>query len=285
MSLPDTLRLGSVALTVSDLERSLPFYQDALGLKVHRRENGTAALGAGGEDRVLLVEQPGARPAGRHAGLFHLALLHPSRLELGRALKRLALTRTPITGASDHGVSEAIYLSDPDGNGIELYADRPRSDWPAGEEGERVGMYTIALDLDPLLELVASDETPEHVDAGLALGHMHLHVGDIDEGLAFYRDVLGFERMAGLPSAAFLAAGGYHHHLGINTWRGQGVGPAPAGSVGLRDWTVLLDSPDEIDEVRSRVEAAGFHAEDRDGGFRVRDPWQMAVVFSAPQRV
>jgi catechol 2,3-dioxygenase len=279
MSLPDTLRLGSVALTVSDLERSLPFYEEALGLELRRRENGTAALGAGDEHRVLLVEQPGARPAGRHAGLYHLALLYPSRLELGRALKRLALTRTPITGASDHGVSEAIYLADPDGNGIELYADRPRRDWPAPDEGERVGMYTLALDLDPLLELVAGDQTPGHVEPGLALGHMHLHIGDIDQGLAFYRDVLGFERMAGLPSAAFLAAGGYHHHLGLNTWRGRGVGPAPAGSVGLREWTVLLDSPEQVQEVRSRVEAAGLPAEDRDGGFLVRDPWQMPVAF------
>ena len=142
-----------------------------------------------------------------------------------------------------------------------------------------MGMYTIALDLDPLLGLVAEDDPPEHVDAGLALGHMHLHVGDIDEGLAFYRDVLGFERMAGLPSAAFVAAGGYHHHLGFNTWRGQGVGPAPAGGVGLREWTVLLGSPEQVDEVRSRVEAAGLPLEERDRGFLVPDPWQMPVAF------
>src|SRR5687768_4981514 len=138
--LPATLRLGAAHLTVSDLDRSVGFYQDALGLRQHRREGAVAALGTGGEDLLVLHEEPGARPAGRHAGLYHFALLFPSREELARAVQRLADTRTPISGASDHGVSEAIYLPDPDGNGIELYADRPRDAWPppAGP-GERVG--------------------------------------------------------------------------------------------------------------------------------------------------
>src|SRR5215210_4517436 len=129
--LPATLRLGAAHLTVSDLDRSVGFYQDALGLRRHRREDGVAALGTGAEDLLVLHEEPGARPAGRHAGLYHFALLFPSREELARAVQRLAATRTPISGASDHGVSEAIYLPDPDGNGIELYGDRPRDEWPA----------------------------------------------------------------------------------------------------------------------------------------------------------
>jgi catechol 2,3-dioxygenase len=143
-------RLGAVELTVTDLERSIAFYQRSLGLRLHRREGGVAALGAGGEDVVVLVEDPRARRAGRHAGLYHLALLHPSRLELARAAKRLALTRTPISGASDHGISEAIYLPDPDGNGIELAADRPREVWP---DLGTMAAGPLPLDLDGLLLL------------------------------------------------------------------------------------------------------------------------------------
>ena len=145
-------------------------------------------MGAGGEDLLVLHEEPCARPAGRHAGLYHFALLHPSREELARALVRLAATRTPIEGASDHGISEAIYLPDPDGNGIELAADRPREEWPEGWDGR-----PEPLDLHGLLGLVAGEEPQRHADPGLVVGHLHLHVGDIERGLAFYRDVVGFE--------------------------------------------------------------------------------------------
>ena len=234
------LGLGAVHLTVSDLDRSVAFYQDALGLRVQRRADATAALGAGGDELVVLHEEPGARPAGRHAGLYHYALLFPSREELARAVQRLAVTGTRISGASDHGVSEAIYLPDPDGNGIELYADRARVDWPPAAPGERVGMFTRALDLGGLLETVAGAEPVPHAAEGLRVGHMHLHVGDLDAARAFYVDTLGFEVMASMPSALFLAVGGYHHHLGANTWRGEGVGPPPPGTVGLREWTIVL---------------------------------------------
>jgi catechol 2,3-dioxygenase len=239
--LPATLRLGAVHLTVTDLDRSVAFYQDALGLQQQRRADAVAALGAGAEDLVVLHEEPAARPAGRHSGLYHFALLHDTRTELARAAQRLAATRTPIDGASDHGVSEAIYLSDPDGNGIELYADRPRADWPPASGGERIAMFTRALDLQGLLAVVADAEPVARAGTGLRMGHVHLHVGDLDAALRFYRDVIGFEVMAAMPSALFLAAGGYHHHLGVNTWRGEGIGPAPAGAVGLREWTVVLD--------------------------------------------
>jgi len=239
-ALPATLRLGAVHLTVADLDRSVGFYQDALGLRQARREDGVAALGAGAGDLVVLHEEPGARPAGRHAGLYHFALLYPERDELARAGQRLAVARTPISGASDHGVSEAIYLSDPDGNGIELYADRPRDAWPPPGPGERVGMFTRPLDLDGLLATVADDEPVRHAGDGLVMGHMHLHVGDLAAARAFYVDGLGFEPMAEYPGALFLATGGYHHHLGVNTWRGEGVAPAPAGTAGLREWTLVL---------------------------------------------
>jgi catechol 2,3-dioxygenase len=238
--LPATLRLGAVHLTVADLDRSIAFYEEALGLRVHGQEDAAAALGVGGEELVVLHEEPGARPAGRHAGLYHYALLFPSRAELARGVQRLVVSGTAISGASDHGVSEAIYLPDPDGNGIELYADRPRAAWPPAAPGDRVGMFTRALDLRGLLETVTGAEAVRHAAPGLRVGHMHLHVGDLDAARAFYVDTLGFEVMASMPGALFLAVGGYHHHLGANTWRGEGIGPAPPGSVGLREWTIVL---------------------------------------------
>src|SRR3954464_14010140 len=171
--LADTLRLGAVHLTVTDLDRSVAFYQDAIGLRLPRREAPVAAMGAGGEDLVVLVEEQTARRAGRHAGLYHVALLMPRRLKLARAVQRLAATRTPIEGASDHGISEAVYLPDPDGNGIELAADRPRSEWP---ELRRVGAPQ-PLDMHDLLSLVADEDPIRHAGAGLAVGHLHPHVG------------------------------------------------------------------------------------------------------------
>jgi catechol 2,3-dioxygenase len=268
--LPATLRLGAAHLTVSDLDRSVGFYQDALGLRQHRRDGDVAALGAGAEDLLALHEHPGARPAGRHAGLYHFALLFPNREELARAVARLALTRTPISGASDHGVSEAIYLPDPDGNGIELYADRPRDQWPPpGGPDERVGMFTRALDVHDLLATIAGEEPSRHAGDGLRMGHMHLHVGDLDAARAFYADTLGFEIMTAYPGALFLAAGGYHHHLGVNTWRGEGVGPAPAGTAGLREWTVLL-APADLDALRARL-----------GSDVVEDPWGIRLRCAA----
>ena len=147
-----------------------------------------------------------------------------------------------MTGASDHGVSEALYLRDPDGNGIELYADRPREQWPpAHRPGEGIGMFTAPLDVDePAGGRSPARRRAPTPAAGLVMGHVHLHVGDIARGLAFYRDVVGFELMASMPSAAFVAAGGYHHHLGFNTWQGEGIPPAPPGAIGLRHWTVVL---------------------------------------------
>jgi catechol 2,3-dioxygenase len=279
--LPDTLRLGPVHLSVSDLDRSIGFYERSLGLRLQCRAGDTAALGAGGEDLVVLVEQPGAQPGGRHAGLYHFALLFPAREALAHAVLRLADTRTRIEGASDHGVSEAIYLRDPDDNGIELYADRPRDAWPpARTPGERFAMYTIALDMRSLLDGVAGETTQAQADPGLRMGHLHLHVADIDRGLRFYGDVLGFEVMVNLGSAAFVSAGGYHHHLGFNVWLGKGVGPRPDGTAGLRQWVVVLERPEEVAAVRARVDAAGLPAGERDGGFLVRDPWGTAVVVA-----
>jgi catechol 2,3-dioxygenase len=187
-------------------------------------------------------------------------------------------TQTPIQGMSDHGTHEAIYLPDADGNGIELAADRARDQWiDFSEEFARGGPQP--LDLNALLDTVRGGSPPARVGEGLRIGHVHLHVGDVDEGLAFYRDLLGFEERANLGSAAFVSAGGYHHHLAFNTWKGEGVGPPPPHTVGLLHWTVQLPTESDVAEVRARLESAGAPAEASEGGFRVRDPWEIAVGF------
>jgi catechol 2,3-dioxygenase len=278
--LPATLRLGAVHLTVTDLDRSVAWYQAALGLRVHRHDVESAALGDGGEEVLVLHEDSTAKQPGRTSGLYHYALLFPTREELARTALRLAASKVPIQGASDHGTHEAIYLPDPDGNGIELAADRPRDQWPTPEE-EFSGGGPNPLDLDALLATVSGEELSAQVRPGLRVGHLHLHVGDIAAGLAFYRDVLGFEVWAKMPSAAFVSAGGYHHHLGFNTWRGEGAAPMPAGIVGLRHWTIVLESDAEVETVRARVRAAGIDSVDLPGGFAVTDPFGMAVHILA----
>ena len=283
-ALPGDLRLGPVHLTVRDVDRSIGFYEHALGLRLRHRIEETAVMGTANEPLVVLHADPAVRPAGRHAGLYHFALLFPSRKELARALQRLAATRTQVQGASDHGVSEAIYLADPDGNGIELYADRPRDAWPAPSgPGQRVGMFTIGLDVGEVLDLVAGEDVLPHVSDGLRVGHLHLHVGDVQQAVRFYADVLGFEVMIDMPSASFLAAGGYHHHLGVNVWRGEGVGPAPRLTAGLAEWHIVLPSVGAVADVRERVEAAALEVLEREGGFLVRDPWDIPVVVTVRQ--
>ncbi len=281
-ALPATLRLGPVHLTVSTLDGSIAFYTRALGLTLHDRDGQVATMGVGAEDLLVLVEEPGAALGGRHAGLFHYALLFETRRELARAVKRLAGTQTRIEAASDHGPCESIYLRDPDDNGIELYADRPRDQWPPpSTPGERVEIFTIALDMADLMREIDGEEPRAQAAGGLVVGHVHLHVGDVEQGLAFYRDVLGFEVMAMLGGAALVAAGGYHHHLAINTWLGRDVAPRPPRTAGLREWTVLLASRDEIAAVHARVAAAGVGVHSHAGGFLVRDPWETAVAFRA----
>jgi catechol 2,3-dioxygenase len=279
--LPTTLRLGAVHLTVTDLDRSVAFYENAIGLRLQRREGGVAAMGVGEEELLVLYEEPGARRTGRHAGLYHYALLFTSRKELAHAALCLAAMQTPIQGASDHGTHEAIYLPDPDGNGIELAADRPREAWPRPLD---YAGGPHPLDIDSLLAAVAGEEPRGEAGPGLVIGHVHLHVGDLERGLGFYRDVLGFELMTFMPgAAAFVSAGGYHHHLGFNVWRGAGVPPVPEGRVGLRHWTVVLGDPEEVAAVRERVLAASIVTEEREGGFLVRDPWGIAVLFVTAQ--
>jgi catechol 2,3-dioxygenase len=275
-TLPGALRLGPVELTVRDLDRSIAWYERALGLGLHGRDDGRAELGDGEETVIVLDEDPEAGRAGPSAGLYHYALLYPSREELARAVTRLMDTQTPIQGMSDHGTHEAIYLPDADGIGIELAADRRLDEWPSFEDEFARG-GPAPLDLNSLLATTAGESAPPTVGEGLRVGHVHLHVGDIERALAFYRDVLGFDERANIGSAAFVSAGGYHHHLGFNIWRGEGVGPPPPHTVGLRHWTVELPSAGDVAEVRARVDAAGAPLDEVEGGFRTRDPWQVAV--------
>ena len=279
-TLPAGLRLGPVHLTVTDLDRSIRYYEHSIGLRPAERDGPVATLRAGTEEVLVLSEEPGARPAGRHAGLYHFALLHPSRLELARAAQRLADTRTPISGASDHKISEAIYLPDPDGNGIELAADRSREHWGDLSDPTALGGPT-PLDLQGLLAMVEDAPVQPEVSPELRVGHLHLHVGDVERALEFWRDLIGFEVMTRFPSAAFIAAGGYHHHLGLNTWRGEGVPPAPADTVGLRHWTLRLGDPDAVDAVRARLAAAGAPVEQRPDGVLTRDPWNNAALLTS----
>jgi catechol 2,3-dioxygenase len=269
-TLPANLRLGPVHLTVTNLDRSIPFYSTAVGLNLIDRTDGVATMGTGDEPVLYLHELGGARPAGRHAGLYHVALLYPTREELAHAAARLAVTRTPIQGASDHGTHEAIYLPDPDGNGLELAADRPRDEWP------ELTIYNLGpapLDIDDLLAAAGNGHPNASAAPGLKVGHLHLHVGDVEEGLRFYRDVVGFEEMMRMPTAAFVAAGGYHHHLAFNVWRGQNVPAEPAGTVGLRHWTIVLPDDESVEALKKRAADAGIDTEEADGALVLRDPW------------
>lgn len=266
MEIAPDAHMGLVELSVSDLNRSLAYWQDAIGLHALSRENGTAELGV---DTPLLrfVEEPGARPAHGFTGLFHVALLVPDRPSLGRFLAHTARERIPLTGLSDHDVSEAIYLRDPDHHGIEVYADRPRELWE-GQVAQR--MTTIPLDAGSLLA-EAGDAGFDGLPVGTRMGHVHLCVRDVDETIGFYRDRLGMGLTAQLgDQAAFLSAGGYHHHIGGNTWETRGAEPAPEGTARLLRFTVVLPDDEEVARVAEQI-----------GGTEVLDPSGNPLVLAA----
>jgi catechol 2,3-dioxygenase len=261
-------RMGAVHLTVSDLERSADFWTNAVGLRVLARARDRAELGVGGEPLVVLHEEPGARPAGRYTGLFHVALLVPARRDLAAWLAHAAQDGVQLQGASDHFVSEALYLGDPDGHGIEIYADRPREHW----EGQTHRLTTLPLDVDGLLGELDDRENAgwERLPDGTRVGHTHLQVRDTAEAIGFYRDVLGFDLMATYgDQAAFLSAGGYHHHIGANTWNSLGAEPAPEGVARLLHAEIVVPDAEELDRVGARVGDAG---EERAEALIVRDP-------------
>jgi catechol 2,3-dioxygenase len=257
--------MGAVHLTVADLERSLRYYREAIGLEVLSQENGSASLGAGERELLVLVEEAGARPSTGYTGLFHFALLVPERVALARWLAHAARDRVPMSGLSDHFVSEALYLRDPDHHGIEIYADRPREVW-AGTVGQR--LTTAPLDVDDLLGELENPETEpfDGLPAGTVMGHVHLCVAAIPETVEFYRDRLGFDLMAEYANqAVFLAAGGYHHHLGANIWESAGAPSPPPGTAALRHATIVVPDQAERDAVLERVGQEGPYVEDPSG--------------------
>jgi catechol 2,3-dioxygenase len=266
--------MGGVAVTVADATATSRFYEQAIGLRPLPGAEDRLRLGAAQTSVVQLVGDPDApqRPPGT-TGLFHLAILVPSRLDLARALRRVANAGWRFTGASDHLVSEALYLQDPEVNGIEIYRDRPRDEWPI-QDGE-LRMDTIPLDLQSLLlELPdGGEEADGPIAAGTRIGHVHLNVADLAAAEEFYVGTLGFEvTVRGYPQALFVSAGGYHHHIGLNTWAGEGAPPPPPGARGLRRFEIVLPTREALREVEERIAAAGVDLTRDHDGLRLADP-------------
>ena len=278
---PDTA-IGKVRLRVADAEALTAFYERVIGLGAIRQGDDVVSLGPhGGRPLIELVSAPGAPPPPSFStGLFHLAILVPDRAELARSLRRVADAGWRLTGASDHLVSEALYLQDPEGNGIEIYRDRPREGW-AEDRGE-LRMATLPLDLDGVLaELGDAEEGANGMPAATTMGHVHLQVAGIPAAEAFYNGGVGLEVMVrSYPGALFLAAGGYHHHLGVNTWQSEGAPPPPEGALGLDRYELAFPDVASRDEAAGRVADTGVPLELGDGVL-VTDPSGNRVLLTS----
>lgn len=286
--------IGTVALTVSNLERSLEFYRRLMGFRLHRREGEVAYLGAGGPDLLVLHENPRAHRYRGTSGLYHFAILVPDRRELARVIARLFRARYP-NYPTDHIMTKSTYLEDPDGNGIEVYCESPedgtfvvtdeafyarRADgtWSDGRE---------PLDLEALFaHLRPDDDFDAPLPPETRIGHVHLHVGNLDAAMDFYHGVLGFDNRGVMRRfrMAMVSAGGYHHHIGLNTWQGEGAPPAPPDAVGLRWFSVVLPDDEALEAVLSRVRAAGLPPQEHPIGWMVHDPSRNGVVLTTRER-
>ncbi len=292
-SLPANAHIGRVRLRVRDLGRALAFYRDVLGLGVGREEGATVTLApadqtaagrATGRDLLVLEESPGiahrpARPV--TTGLYHVALLVPDRKALGRTLLHLRQTRYQLRGMSDHAVSESLYLDDPDGNGLEIYADRPRSMWPV-----RGGVVQMTVDpMDVAGVVAAGQELPgpwTGLPAGTTVGHVHFTVSQLERAVMFYREVIGFDEMMKVPTLAAVSAGGYHHHVNLNTWAGEGAGPDTDQVAGLAGWELVVPDGNARRALIERAKTAGALVPGADGVV-VRDPDATPLwIASAP---
>lgn len=277
--LPSQTRIGYVHLTVSDLGRAIDFYRQSIGLHMIGRAAGKASLGTSQRELLHLTEAPGASRVPGRTGLYHFALLVPSRQALGNALRNLIATKTKLSGGADHLVSEALYLDDPDGNGIEIYCDRPREEWKM--QHGRPQMDTLPLDFEGILAGAdGSENAGNKLPADSVLGHMHLHVAQLEQAANFYEEVVGFDLQAQMGrSAAFLSAGGYHHHLGINTWAGEGAPPPPEGAVGLRYFSVELPEEAALKQLMERLQRVQVSYESSAEGLYVSDPSKNKILF------
>ena len=283
-------RIGLVHLTVANLERQLEFYQQVLGLQLHWRENGAAGLGAGGKDLLRLSELPGAPRRRGTTGLYHFALLLPNRKELARAVARLFALRYP-NYPTDHIMTKTTYLDDPEGQNIELYTDTPED----GSFGFANGTFLARrangtpsdgrepLDVEALFEhLTPQDPLDAPMPPDTTMGHVHLYVADLETSMRFYHELLGFDDMgvARAVRMGMVSAGGYHHHIGLNTWVGEGAPPPPPGSQGLRHFSVVLPDGGELERTLERVRAAKLPVEQMPEGHLIRDPSQNGVVLT-----
>ena len=288
-SIDPSTRVESLSLRVADLQGQIAFYQQALGLQLHWQEENQAALGAGETDILHLLEEPQSRRYRRVSGLYHFALLYPDRRELARAIARLFELRVP-NSPTDHIMTKSAYLEDPEGNGVELYTESPEDghfDYENGRFGAVRADGSLsdgreALDLESLFShLQPGDRLDDPVSAKLRLGHMHLHVGNVEDALAFYHGVLGFDIMGQAPAyhVAFVSAGGYHHHIGLNTWQGEGAPPPPEDALGLRYFSVALPDAQALQAVTDRVAFAGLVGQPVQGGLLVQDPSRNGVLL------
>lgn len=270
--------LGAVRLKISNLNLSLNFYQEVIGLQLLQQNGSIAELSADGQTVLLILEESKEfrRITDRsYSGLYHFAILVPDRPTLGAVLRNLAKHQIPV-GQGDHLVSEALYLNDPDGNGIEIYADRPRDTWRKNSQGEIV-MTTDPVDIDSLLAVSESAEW-KGLPPGTTIGHVHFHVGDLREAEHFYCDVLGFEVTAHYGSAAlFVSAGGYHHHIGLNLWAGAGAPAAPEDAVGLRYFTINIPDRVVLKEVENRLVTEGVSFQREAEGITLVDPFGIGI--------
>jgi catechol 2,3-dioxygenase len=270
--------IGTVHLKVKSLQTSLPFYTEVIGFQVLRHEGAIAELTTDGTHVLLILEESAqfhSLMSRNVSGLYHFAILVPDRKSLGLSLRNLAKHNIPI-GQGDHLVSEALYLSDPDGNGIEIYADRPRETWQRDEQGEYI-MTTDPVDIDGLLT-VSADAHWQGLPPATVIGHVHFHVGDLRIAKQFYTDTLGFDVVAHYGGEAlFISAGGYHHHIGLNTWAGKGAPAAPKNAVGLRYFTITLPNTNELDDVVSRISEAGIPFERQNHMVSFEDPFGIGI--------
>jgi catechol 2,3-dioxygenase len=263
------VHIGAVSLRVSDLPGLTAFYRDAIGLALIRQSADEVVLGIGDEPLVKL--EGGATYASSAAGLFHMAILLPSRRDLANWLAHASQKRLALDGASDHLVSEALYLADPEGNGIEIYRDRPRSEWPRRDGS--IAMATERLDLDALLAEAEEEAEYGAMPEGTVMGHIHLRVGDVAQAEAFYAESLGFEVMVHYPGASFMATGGYHHHIAANVWRSRGAAPRQEGEAGLSRFELVARDAQAHAELSARMAAAGGEAG------AIADPWGNRIVL------
>lgn len=271
------MRIGRVRLKVRDLARVSEFYRQALGMSLLDQTGNRATLGTPSEPLLDLIGAPGLAPSDRHgAGLFHTAFLLPDRADLGRWLAHIAARGVRLQGASDHLVSEAVYLSDPEGNGIEVYADRPVADWPVS--GTEIKMATEPMDYQGVLDAGAGSAwsgMPEHS----RVGHMHLQVGNTKTAEAFWHGIVGFDVTCHYPGAAFFGSGGYHHQLAGNVWNSRGAGIRPDGTAGLESFEIVATDPAILDAVAARAAAEGLTADRGADSLTLNDPWGIGVTL------